>query len=119
MYTLNQYIELLETRAEMDVVLNFFDLHKKDHSNYLKIKRQLLKQLHYEGASPQLVRLALICFILAKMPTLEDVATAYEYYVPLTNLSDQYAEHPPAPDKAFQLFCEQYPDAHSCRIYDV
>jgi hypothetical protein len=65
------------------------------------------------------VKLALICFILAKMPTLDDVAAAYEYYVPLINLAELYPEEDNLSSDGFTNFCGKYPDAQSCRIYDV
>lgn len=108
MHTLQYYIELLENGYEGQVILDLFDLHKQDYHSYLKIKRQLLEQLHAKDSSDRLVKLALICFILAKLPTLFDVAIAYDHYLPLSDSQE-----------AFIAFCREYPEAHSCRIYDV
>lgn len=119
MLPLSYYIDLLESGDEMDVILNLFDLHKNHHETYLKIKRALLERLHEEGASDRLVKLALICFILAKMPTLDDVAKAYDYYLPLTNLMDLENTNKQTVSEAFNAFCDQNPDAQSCRIYDI
>lgn len=109
MHPLNYYIEALEAGNEFDIIVNLFDLHKVDHTNFSKVKRELLERLHIDGASPKLVRLALICFILAKLPTLDDVVESYKTFVPFTNQSTSY----------FNDFCANYPDAQSCKIYDL
>lgn len=109
MYPLSFYLENLENGNELDIIVNLFNLHKVDHRTFLKVKRELLEKLHLEGASPRLVRLALICFILAKLPTLDDVVESYKTFVPFESQPTAY----------FNDFCSQYPDAQSCRIYDL
>lgn len=115
MYSLSYYIESLEKGNELEIIVNLFDLHKVDHGKFLKVKRELLETLHLQGANPKLVRLALICFILAKLPTLDEVVESYESFVPFCELPEKNSQT----TSYFNDFCSQYPDAQSCRIYDL
>lgn len=101
----------MECDDPLYLLVDLYYLHKSAPEQFGTVRKELFTKLYKSKASPEKFYSVMVCFIVAKAPTMEEAATLYSLISAGSYKSNT--------SEAFNRYLEENPSSLEARQYDV